>query len=204
MPNIYEPDLRPSDAGGRSRLAEAAGAEHLGATLYELAAGDGMHFHYHLGREELLIVLSGGLSLRTGDGMRALPEGEVVAFPRGERGAHGYENRTDAPVRVLVVSEQNAPNVSVYPDENRIGVLDLEHVLGVLLAGVGEIEAADEDVVVADRHLRVHVVVHGAGRVRGRPLAVEVAAVHQEQEGRLLPRRVPVAPPLLQHLPDLG
>jgi hypothetical protein len=25
---------------------------------------------------------------------------------------------------VLVVSEQNGPNISVYPDENRIGVFD--------------------------------------------------------------------------------
>ena len=127
MPNIYEPDLQPSDAGRRSRLAEAAGADHLGATLYELAPGDGMHFHYHLGREELLIVLAGRLSLRTGDGWAELPEGEVVAFPRGERGAHGYENRSETAVRVLVMSEQNAPNVSVYPDENQVGIFDAPH-----------------------------------------------------------------------------
>jgi uncharacterized cupin superfamily protein len=127
MPNIYEPDLQPADAGRRSRLAEAAGADHLGATLYELGPGDGMHFHYHLGREELLIVLSGRLHLRTGDGWAEVPEGEVVAFPRGERGAHGFENRSETAVRVLVVSEQNAPNVSVYPDENRVGIFDAPH-----------------------------------------------------------------------------
>ena len=46
------------------------------------------------------------------------------------------------------------------------GIRDLEHVLGVQLAGVGEVEAADEDDVVGDRHLRVHVVVHRAGAVR--------------------------------------
>jgi uncharacterized cupin superfamily protein len=51
-------------------------------------------------------------------------EGEVVAFPRGERGAHGYENRTEGAVRVLLISEQNAPNISVYPDSNEIGVFD--------------------------------------------------------------------------------
>ena len=124
MPNIYDADLTPAEAGRRSRVGAAAGSEHLGASLYELARGDAMHFHYHLGREELLIVLSGRLWLRTGDGWRELAEGEVVAFPRGERGAHGFENRGDAPARVLVISEQNAPNVSVYPDENRVGVFD--------------------------------------------------------------------------------
>ena|SRR5437016_2398643 len=145
MPNIYEADLVPSEAGRRSRIAEAAGAEHLGATLYELAPGNGMHFHYHLGREELLIVLTGRLSLRTGDGWTELPEGEVVAFPRGERGAHGYENRTDAPVRVIVVSEQNAPNVSVYPDENRIGVFDAAHPADRRFGAVFDIADAVED-----------------------------------------------------------
>lgn len=93
-------------------------------SLYELAPGEGMVFHYHVQREELLVVLSGRLSLRTATGWEELPEGEVVAFPRGESGAHGYENRSKTAVRALVISEMNAPNVSVYPDENRIGVFD--------------------------------------------------------------------------------
>jgi uncharacterized cupin superfamily protein len=93
-------------------------------TVYELAPGQGMVFHYHLQREELLIVWSGRLALRTADGWEELDEGEVVAFPRGERGAHGYENRSEGPVRVLVISEQNAPNVSVYPDTNQVGIFD--------------------------------------------------------------------------------
>jgi uncharacterized cupin superfamily protein len=51
--------------------------------------------------------------------------GEVVAFPRGERGAHGYENRGATRVRLLMISEQNAPNVSVYPDTNEVGIYDV-------------------------------------------------------------------------------
>jgi uncharacterized cupin superfamily protein len=124
MPNIYDPDLHENADGRRARLAEEAGGVHLGASLYELAPGQGMVFHYHVQREELLIVLRGRLGLRTADGWEELPEGEVVAFPRGERGAHGYENRTEEPVRVLVVSEQNGPNVSVYPDTNQVGIFD--------------------------------------------------------------------------------
>src|SRR5436309_3533505 len=38
-------------------------------------------------------------------------------------------------------------------------VLELEHVFGVQLARVGQVEAADEDRVVGDGDLRVHVVV---------------------------------------------
>jgi uncharacterized cupin superfamily protein len=124
VPNVHEPELRDEGAYRRARVGEDAGAEHLGASVYELAPGQGMVFHYHVQREELLIVLRGRLALRTGAGWRDLAEGEVVAFPRGERGAHGFENGSDAVVRVLMVSEQNAPNVSVYPDENRIGIFD--------------------------------------------------------------------------------
>src|SRR5258705_12751867 len=53
------------------------------------------------------------------------------------------------------------------------GIRDLEHVLGVLLAGVREVEAADEDDVVGDGDFRVHVVVHSAWGVRGGVLAGE-------------------------------
>jgi uncharacterized cupin superfamily protein len=125
--NIYRSELSEGEDYRRARLAEAAGAEHLGLTVYELAPGQGMHFHYHLQREELLIVLEGTLAVRTVDGWRDAPEGEVIAFPRGERGVHGYENRSDERVRLLMFSEQNAPNVSVYPDTNEVGIFDAAH-----------------------------------------------------------------------------
>jgi uncharacterized cupin superfamily protein len=82
-----------------------------------------MVLHYHLQREELL-VLSGRLALRTAAGWRGLSEGEVVSFPREERGAHGFENQSGDSVRVLMFSEQNAPNISVYPDTNEVGIFD--------------------------------------------------------------------------------
>jgi uncharacterized cupin superfamily protein len=125
VPNIRTEELYGEDGYRRARLAEQAGAEHLGLTVYELSPGTGMHFHYHLQREELLVVLEGTVAVRTAGGWEDVPEGEVRAFPRGERGVHGYENRTDATVRLLMFSEQNAPNVSVYPDANQVGIYDV-------------------------------------------------------------------------------
>jgi len=124
VPNIFEAATGRSDELRVARLGRAAGADRLGMSLYELEAGQSMHYHYHLGREELLIALTAGVVLRTPAGRRELAEGEVVAFPRGERGAHGFENGGRERARVLVVSEQRAPNVSVYPDERRVGVFD--------------------------------------------------------------------------------
>jgi uncharacterized cupin superfamily protein len=125
MPNIHADELRDEGDYRRTRLAEAAGAEHLGLTVYELAPGQSMDFHYHLQREELLVVLEGTVAVRTAAGWQDAGPGEVLAFPRGERGVHGYENRTNEAVRLLMFSEQNAPNVSVYPDKNEVGVYDV-------------------------------------------------------------------------------
>lgn len=126
MPNIHEPDFeetgeRPGFSGRRARLGHQAGAERLGASLYELPPGNApFPLHYHLGNEELLIVLGGRPSLRTLEGERELAEGEVVAFPRGEAGAHQVINRTAEPVRVLIVSEMNAPEVVVRPESGKL------------------------------------------------------------------------------------
>jgi uncharacterized cupin superfamily protein len=124
MSNLSDPPEVTADGIRAVRVAEQAGAEHLGASLYQLEPGDEMVFHYHVQREELLIVLAGRLNLRTATGWEELPEGEVVAFPRGESGAHGYRNDGNVPVRVLMISEMNAPNISVYPDTSQCGIFD--------------------------------------------------------------------------------
>jgi uncharacterized cupin superfamily protein len=127
MSNICSSSLESSANWRSARLGEQAGSEYLGMSLYELTPGQGMVFHYHVQREELLVVLSGVLSVRMAEGWEDLPEGEVVAFPRGERGAHGYENRSEGVARLLMISEQNAPNISVYPDANQVGIFDAAH-----------------------------------------------------------------------------
>ena len=124
MSNLKDPLELTGDGLRAARVAEHAGAEHLGASMYELQPGEEMVFHYHVQREELLIGLEGQLALRSASGWEELSEGEVVSFPRGERGAHGYRNDSEAPVRVLMISEMNAPNISVYPDKNQVGVFD--------------------------------------------------------------------------------
>jgi uncharacterized cupin superfamily protein len=56
------------------------------------------------GNEELIVVFSGRPTLRTLDGSRELEPGGAVACPAGRAGAHQLQNRTEEPVRALVVS----------------------------------------------------------------------------------------------------
>jgi uncharacterized cupin superfamily protein len=127
LPNVYEPQFdENSEREGFRWVGEQvgckAGSEHLGASVYELPPGEAAFpYHYHFANEELLIVLRGCPHLRTPDGWRQLDEGEIVAFPVGERGAHQLVNRTGEPVRLLMVSEMVGPDVVVYPDSGKVG-----------------------------------------------------------------------------------
>ena len=127
MANAFEPVFEPDEpsplgfTGRHARIGRAAGSERLGASIYELLPGQSVcPYHWHAANEELLIVLRGTPSLRTPQGIHELAEGEVVAFPVGEEGAHKVSNEGSEPARVLVVSEMNAPDVCVYPDSNKV------------------------------------------------------------------------------------
>jgi uncharacterized cupin superfamily protein len=94
-----------------------AGAQELGASVYELDPGAvGSPLHAHHANEELLLVLSGRLSLHGPDGTQILSAGAVVAFPRGRTGAHSLVNRSDTPVRYIVVSTTTRPDIVEYLD----------------------------------------------------------------------------------------
>jgi uncharacterized cupin superfamily protein len=100
-----------------ARVGAQAGARELAANVYELDPGAvGSPLHAHHANEELLLVLAGTPSLRGPDGTQVLSAGAVVAFPRGEPGSHSLVNRSDAPVRYLVVSTTNRPDIVEYPD----------------------------------------------------------------------------------------
>ena len=130
MPNVFDPDFdaeqdEPPFTWRRARLGRQAGAERLGASLFELAPGaSSFPLHVHHGNEEMIVVLEGRPTLRSIDGERELAPGELVACPAGRRGAHRIDNRSDARVRFMVVSTMHAPEVNEYPDSGKIWVRD--------------------------------------------------------------------------------
>jgi uncharacterized cupin superfamily protein len=97
-------------------------AELIGGSLYELEPGNKLWpYHTHHANEEWLIVVRGRPTLRAADGERELREGDVVCFRRGKSGLHQVINRTDAPIRVLMLSTLIAPDIVEYPDSGKVG-----------------------------------------------------------------------------------
>lgn len=133
----------------RGAAADRDGDPDLGCSLYEIPPGKrSWPYHYHTGNAEAVYVLSGSGYVRTasdgggneageqGDEGRGNEEGEhgeeidrepveagdYLAFPPDATGGHQLGNDGDEPLRVLVVSEMNEPDVTVYPEMNKVGV----------------------------------------------------------------------------------
>lgn len=122
--NLHDPtwESANSQPGFRWQRARVFG-EQLGASVYEIPPGEmTWKYHYELGVDELLVVVSGTPHLRTPDGERQLRDGDCILMPEGPDGAHQVINRTDRPVRVLIVGNWRLPRVTFYPDANEIKV----------------------------------------------------------------------------------
>jgi uncharacterized cupin superfamily protein len=119
----YDDDDPTGYSAGYARVAPHVGGKMLGATIYELAAGQSnCPYHYEYGNEEWLIVLAGRPTVRHPGGEQELEPGDVVCFPVGPDGAHKVTNRTEDTARVIIFSTQIEPSVAVYPDSDKIGV----------------------------------------------------------------------------------
>ena len=120
--NIWTDEWDPGEdwSGGGSLSKRLPRGATLGASVYELGPGNFVVYHFHHASEELMAVLRGRPTLRTGEGSRRLEEGEVVHFSAGPDGAHGVTNETDEPVRYLVASTLQSPEVAEYPDLKQI------------------------------------------------------------------------------------
>lgn len=128
MSNIYDPEFEEAERpegfrARRARIGNQLGSELIGASLWELPAGEAAYpYHYHYADEELIIVVHGRPTLRTPAGLRELAEGEAVRFPVLEEGAHQILNRSADTVSFLAISSHGRPDIVVYPDSNKLGV----------------------------------------------------------------------------------
>lgn len=132
VPPINERDVEWTDTEQgvtrfrRKRLSAAAadhGTPDIGCSLYELPPGGrSWPYHWHAGNAEALYVTSGEGTLRLDGEEFPLAAGDYVPFPTGKAGAHRVLNDGDTPLRFLVLSTMDQPDVTVYPDSRKVGV----------------------------------------------------------------------------------
>jgi uncharacterized cupin superfamily protein len=108
----------------RKQLGSAAGAEKLGCSLYEVPSGRrAWPYHYHLANEEAIYVLEGSGILRiNGEEEVEISQGDYVALPVGPAGAHQVINHSDALLRYLCFSTMIEPDITIYPDSDKVGL----------------------------------------------------------------------------------
>jgi uncharacterized cupin superfamily protein len=128
--NIAAPQFEYDDEdpdgfrSGLARLGKLLGAaEQSGASVYELPPGQAIcPYHYEVGEEEWLLVLTGEPTLRHPEGSERLAPWDIVFFEKGPAGAHGVRNETEETVRVLMFSTVVVPTATVYPDSDKVGI----------------------------------------------------------------------------------
>jgi uncharacterized cupin superfamily protein len=166
--NVYsvETETDPADPdgyrAGMARFGPRIGARMLGASVYDVPPAQSIcPYHYEYGNEEWLMVLDGRATLRhaavdgdddgeagvaEGEAETVLEPGDTVCFPEGKAGAHKVTNRTDQPLRVLMLSTMAEPSVAVYPDSDKIGVWPGDERDHVLVRRESHVEYYDREV----------------------------------------------------------
>src|SRR4029077_3945991 len=120
--NIWTDDWDAGEdwSGGGAKSKRLPRAAVLGATVYELGPGNFAVYHLHHAAEEMLVVLDGEMTMKTEDGERLVGRGEVVMFPVGPAGAHGFRNDGEGTCRFVMASTLQLPEVVEYPELGQI------------------------------------------------------------------------------------
>lgn len=77
-------------------------------------------YHFHRNAEELFMVVSGSLTLRTPKGLEIVTSGDIVFFEMGETGAHQFYNHGTEPCTYLDVRSFVGADIAEYPDSGKI------------------------------------------------------------------------------------
>jgi uncharacterized cupin superfamily protein len=118
MPKIDLEQIEPTNATGypppfnqpvagrwQRKVGEVGGLTELGARHVVLEPGAwSSQRHWHVGEDELLVMLTGRAVLVEDDGETGLAPGDVAVWPKGIRNGHHLINRSAEPCSFVCVS----------------------------------------------------------------------------------------------------
>lgn len=106
------------------RLGAVAKSKNFVFDIRQLDPGKfSFPYHFHRNAEELIMIISGAMTLRSVDGFQVLKEGELVFFETGETSAHQFYNHSDSPCMYLDLRTTSGIDVTEYPDSGKVNIL---------------------------------------------------------------------------------
>lgn len=77
-------------------------------------------YHFHRYAEELFLVLSGTMTLRTPKGLELVTVGDLIFIEMGEAGAHQFYNQGTEPCTYLDIRTYIGMDIAEYPDSGKL------------------------------------------------------------------------------------
>ena len=105
------------------RLSKIVGSKHMVFDIRKLNPGKysfPYHFHHHA--EELIMVISGSMTIRTTKGFEIVENGQLMFFEMGETSAHQFYNHSTIPCVYLDIRTTVGIDICEYPDSGKINI----------------------------------------------------------------------------------
>lgn len=118
---LEQHDLSESFQARRAAVAKQLGAQKFGCSLMVLNPGQkAWPYHLHHVNEEMFLILEGEGLLRLDSDERDVREGDLICIPPGPGSAHQIINNSGAELRYLAISTMEEPDVTEFPDSDKI------------------------------------------------------------------------------------
>ncbi len=99
------------------KLGDAAGLTQFGVNLVTLPPGSwSSQRHWHTHEDEFVYVLEGEAVMVTDAGEEVVRAGDCAGFKAGVKNGHCFQNRSNAPVKLLVAGSRSEDDAGEYPD----------------------------------------------------------------------------------------
>lgn len=106
-------------------ISDTGGLTQFGAFIEELPPGShSSHAHWHRTEDEMVLMLTGTLTLTENGTETELHPGDAACWRAGDPVAHCMENRSDAPARYVVIGTRATRDTVTYPNHDRMLIHD--------------------------------------------------------------------------------
>jgi uncharacterized cupin superfamily protein len=107
-----------------SRIKNGINPKNLNFDLRQLNPSQfSAPFHFHRFAEELFMVVSGSMTLRTFDGLEIVETGDVIFCEIGESGAHQFYNHGTEPCIYMDIRTFIGHDICEYPDSEKLFIV---------------------------------------------------------------------------------